>query len=58
MRVAARNRTKCLANFYHVLDYGLLLTTSGLLRTEHDLFPNMTVLLSVNARCYKTCHGI
>lgn len=37
---------------------GFKFTMSGLLNTIHDLFPNMTVLLSVNSPCSKTCLGI
>ena len=49
--------SKIVKTFYLVLDYGLPFTSSSLLCTEHDLFLNMTVLLSVNSHCYKTCHG-
>ena len=40
------------------LRMGLHFTSSGLLRTEHNLFLNMTDLLSVNSHSYKTCLGI
>lgn len=45
--------------FYYVLyNYcDFLFTSSSLFSAEHELFPNMTILLSVNLHCYKTRHG-